>query len=48
MDNLLWRWRGVNKEGASCEGMVWASDKINASLQLMDDEVQPFMLKRAS
>ncbi|EMD9272738.1 protein transport protein HofC [Cronobacter malonaticus] len=48
MDNLLWRWRGINKEGASCEGMVWAPDKISASLQLMDDEVQPLMLKRAS
>ncbi|EPU0989928.1 protein transport protein HofC [Cronobacter turicensis] len=48
MDNVLWRWRGVDKEGASCDGMIWASDKISASLQLLDDEVQPLILKRAS
>ncbi|ELY4775020.1 protein transport protein HofC [Cronobacter turicensis] len=48
MDNVLWRWRGVDKEGASCDGMIWAPDKISASLQLLDDEVQPLILKRAS
>lgn len=48
MDNVLWRWRGVDKEGAICDGMIWAPDKISASLQLLDDEVQPLKLKRAS
>ncbi|EOL9022046.1 protein transport protein HofC [Cronobacter dublinensis] len=48
MDNQLWRWRGVNKDGVSDAGVLWAPDKISASLQLMDSDVHPLMLKRAS
>ncbi|ALB61668.1 Type IV fimbrial assembly protein PilC [Cronobacter condimenti 1330] len=48
MDNQLWRWRGVNKEGAGCTGMLWAQDKVNASLQLLDSDIHPLSLKRAS
>ncbi|ELY2795498.1 protein transport protein HofC [Cronobacter dublinensis] len=48
MDNQLWRWRGVNKDGLSDAGVLWAPDKISASLQLMDSDVHPLMLKRAS
>ncbi|WP_318385201.1 protein transport protein HofC [Enterobacter sp.] len=42
----LWQWRGLDHAGENCEGLLWAEDKIAATLTLEARQQHPLQLKR--
>lgn len=48
MAKQLWRWQGLDKMGARKAGQLWATDRTSALLSLLEAELHPLTLRKAS
>ncbi|QMD49465.1 protein transport protein HofC [Citrobacter freundii] len=42
----LWRWQGINNEGKSLEGTLWADTRPSLMLALEEQQITPLRIKR--
>lgn len=42
----LWRWQGINNEGKSLEGTLWADTRPSLMLTLEEQQITPLRIKR--
>ncbi len=45
-ERRLWRWEGLDEQGASCHGLVWASERSAVTRQLHERQIWLVRLKR--
>ncbi len=44
----LWRWRGIDVQGAPCQGMLWQTKRLEVLQHLQQQRVIPLAVRRCA